>query len=104
MLDVEQCARLILTPERDAVYARADQRFDQMLAAGALDEVRALKARALDPSLPAMRALGRAPAARTSGGRLDLETAVNAAKAETRQFIKRQQTWIKGNMSAWNAC
>jgi tRNA dimethylallyltransferase len=50
-----------------------------------------------------MRALGVRPLIQQLSGDLDLEVAIAAAKAETRQFIKRQQTWFKGNMSAWKA-
>ena len=49
---------LFLAPDRAALYARIDARFEAMLAAGALDEVAALAARQLDPMLPAMKAHG----------------------------------------------
>ena len=49
---------LFLEPDRDALYARIDARFDAMLNAGALEEVAALAARRLDPLLPAMKAHG----------------------------------------------
>src|SRR5207342_1158842 len=49
---------LFLEPERDALYARIDARFDAMLKAGALEEVARLAARSLDPLLPAMKAHG----------------------------------------------
>ena len=49
---------LFLAPEREALYARIDARFDAMLKAGALEEVAALAARKLDPLLPAMKAHG----------------------------------------------
>ena len=49
---------LFLEPDRDALYARIDARFDAMLAAGALEEVARLAARQLDPLLPAMKAHG----------------------------------------------
>ena len=52
---------LALTPDREALYAAINARFDEMLAPGALDEVRAFAARELDPALPAMKAHG-APA------------------------------------------
>ena len=69
-----------------------------MLAAGALDEVRALAALGLSSELPIMRALGVAPLAAHLAGRVPLEAAVEAAKAETRQYAKRQLTWLRRNM------
>src|ERR1700716_1298681 len=53
-----QFAGVFLSPDRDALYARIDARFDAMLQAGALDEVAALASRELDPLLPAMKAHG----------------------------------------------
>ncbi len=49
---------LFLAPEREALYARIDARFDEMLDGGAIPEVLALAARQLDPLLPAMKAHG----------------------------------------------
>ena len=54
----EQCVRVFLAPEREELYARIDARFDAMVSLGALEEVRALGRRGLDPALPAMRAHG----------------------------------------------
>ena len=54
-------AGLFVAPERDALNARIDARFDAMLSEGALAEAAALMRRGLDPALPAMRALGAPP-------------------------------------------
>jgi tRNA dimethylallyltransferase len=58
LLGDARIAKMFLTPDRAALYRRIDTRFDTMLAAGALEEVRALAARHLDPLLPAMKAHG----------------------------------------------
>src|SRR3982075_3777432 len=58
LLPPGQFAGVFLSPDRDALYARIDARFDAMLQAGALDEVAALASRELDPLLPAMKAHG----------------------------------------------
>jgi tRNA dimethylallyltransferase len=102
VVDPEHCERLILMPERDEIYRRCDQRFDVMMTTGALDEVRALQRRDLDAALPVMRALGVRPLLQFSGGAVSLDDAVRDAKAETRQFVKRQLTWFKRNMITWN--
>ena len=74
-----------------------------MVASGALDEARALDVLGLDPTLPAMRAIGVRPLLAVIRGEQGLETAVEAAKLETRQYIKRQETWLKRHMIAWKA-
>jgi tRNA dimethylallyltransferase len=93
--------RLVLRPDRAGHGALIDARFDAMLASGALDEVRGLLALGLSTELPVMRALGVAPLAAHLAGALSLEKAVSAAKTETRQYAKRQLTWLKSNMIAW---
>jgi tRNA dimethylallyltransferase len=93
--------RLVVMPERAEMHRRCDERFDAMMADGALDEARSLAALGLDPGLPIMRALGVRPLIQLDRGELSAEEAVRQAKAETRQFAKRQVTWLKGNMISW---
>ncbi len=97
-----ETVRLVLLPERAALQARCDARFDGMMAAGALEEVAALGRRGLSPDLPAMRALGVPPLLAHLAGSLTLEASVAQAKLETRQYAKRQMTWLKRNMMSWN--
>lgn len=85
---------ILLLPPRQPLYDSCDQRLQGMIAAGALDEVRALKARNLDPELPAMKALGVDALMRHLDGALDLDTAVAAAQQATRRYVKRQFTWF----------
>jgi tRNA dimethylallyltransferase len=47
-------------------------------------------------------ALGVAPLMQLIAGQLTKDEAVTQAKAETRQYVKRQTTWLRRNMSAWN--
>jgi tRNA dimethylallyltransferase len=96
-----EAVRLVLLPDREGHGDRIDARFGAMLAAGALDEVRALLAMGLSAELPVMRALGVAPLAAHLQGALALEAAVAAAKTETRKYAKRQLTWLRRNMIAW---
>jgi tRNA dimethylallyltransferase len=88
-------AALFLAPEREALYARIDARFDTMLQAGALDEVARLAARGLDPLLPAMKAHGVPALIRHLKGEISLEEAVTIGKADTRHYAKRQFTWFR---------
>jgi tRNA dimethylallyltransferase len=102
ILDNAQVIKLVMLPPRQELRARADARFDQMLVQGALAEAEALAALNLDPALPAMRAIGVAPLVAAVRGKLSLVEATERAKAETRQYVKRQSTWLNRNMIAWN--
>ncbi len=93
--------RLLLLPERKGHGARIDARFDAMLAAGALDEVRALLDLGLSAELPVMRALGVAPLVAHLRGALAIGEAVAMVKSETRKYAKRQLTWLGRNMITW---
>ena len=94
-------ARLVLAPPRAWLYERCDQRFDQMLAQGALAEVAALMERRLDPTLPALKALGVRELAAHLAGELSLEEASEKAKMLTRRYAKRQMTWMRNQMGDW---
>ena len=95
--------RVFLSPERDELARRIDARFDAMIDAGAIEEVRALMARNLGPSLPAMKAHGVPWLIRQLRGEITLEQAVEGAKRDTRQYTKRQETWFRNQLPefAW---
>ena len=103
VLDATAAVRLVVTREREDLALRCEARFDAMMAAGALDEVRRLEALRLDPELPVMGALGVRPLMEHLAGRLSLEDAVSEAKAESRRYAKRQMTWLRRNMIAWQS-
>jgi tRNA dimethylallyltransferase len=86
---------LFLEPEREALYARIDARFDAMLKEGALAEVAALAVRRLDPLLPAMKAHGVPALIRHLEGEITLEEAAAIGRADTRHYAKRQFTWFR---------
>jgi tRNA dimethylallyltransferase len=98
-VDAALAAKVFLMPERDALLRRVDARFDAMMAAGALDEVRALAARRLDPSLPAMKAHGVPWLIRHLNGEIALAEAVEGGKRDTRQYTRRQATWFRNQLS-----
>lgn len=89
--------QLGLARPRPELYARLDQRLTDMLAAGWLDEVKALLAKGYDPSLPSMSAIGYAQLTKVAEGTLDLENAVTQIKRATRLFVRRQSNWFKPN-------
>jgi tRNA dimethylallyltransferase len=86
---------LFLEPDRDALYARIDARFEAMLKSGAMDEVAALAARGLDPLLPAMKAHGVPALIRHLEGEMTREEAAEIGRADTRHYAKRQFTWFR---------
>jgi tRNA dimethylallyltransferase len=85
----------ILLPDRATLYTRCDRRFAQMLAGGAVAEVEALLARGLDPALPVMRAIGVAEIAGFLRGDWSLAEAETRAAQATRNYAKRQYTWLR---------
>ena len=91
--------RIYVDVARDALYARAEARFNQMMVAGALAEVRALLG--LDPSLPMMKAIGVKELFAHLRGEIALEEAIALARTATRHYIKRQLTWWRGQMRHW---
>jgi tRNA dimethylallyltransferase len=97
-VDLASAVKMFLVPSRDELFRRIDARFDAMMAAGALDEVSALKARNLDPDLPAMKAHGVPWLIRHLNGEIALAEAVEGAKRDTRQYTKRQATWFRNQL------
>ncbi|MFQ5764663.1 MAG: tRNA (adenosine(37)-N6)-dimethylallyltransferase MiaA [Rhodospirillales bacterium] len=93
-------ATIALAPGREALYAACDARFDGMMARGALDEVKAAIDRGRDPELPAMKALGVPELRRHLAGESTFEEACAAAKQATRNFAKRQLTWLRNQVEA----
>lgn len=95
--------KVVLAPEdRSVLHERIRQRFDAMLEQGFVDEVRALRARGdLDPDLPSMRAVGYRQAWAHLDGKLSDSEWVERAVIATRQYAKRQLTWLRseGNTS-----
>jgi tRNA dimethylallyltransferase len=90
-----------MEPERPVLYRRIEERFDQMLSAGAVEEVRALLRRELPTTLPVMKAIGVREIAAFLQDEIPLEEAAARAKTETRRYAKRQLTWFRNQMRDW---
>jgi tRNA dimethylallyltransferase len=93
-------ALALAAQDRAVLHLRIGQRFDQMMKAGFLEEVRALKARGdLTPDMPSMRAVGYRQLWEHLSGPLDdkatLDEAVQKGVHATRQLAKRQFTWLR---------
>ena len=89
---------IIFEPPRDALYAKCEARLDWMIENGALEEVAALRDLKLDPTLPAMKALGVPEFIDYLNDELSLEDALAAAKQATRRYAKRQMTWFRNQI------
>jgi tRNA dimethylallyltransferase len=103
LIDPARAAKIFLACERTELVARIEKRFTKMLEAGALDEVRALAARHLDPLLPAMKAHGVPWLIRHLNGEISLDEAAAGGVMDTRRYAKRQVTWFRGQMTDWTA-
>jgi tRNA dimethylallyltransferase len=86
---------ILLDPPRDVLRAAIAARFAAMLAGDALEEVRALLGRKLDPALPAMRAHGVPELSAHLRGEISLPEAARRAELVTGQYTKRQATWFR---------
>ncbi len=80
---------------REALYARIDARFLQMMAQGLLAEARQLWEAGYDPTLPAMKAVGYRQLFPALEGRMAVAEAVVLAQRESRRYAKRQMTWLR---------
>jgi tRNA dimethylallyltransferase len=100
-VDSARAIKIFLAVERAELYRRIEARFDAMLAAGALDEVKTLAARNLDPALPAMKAHGVPWLIRYLKGEISLAEAAEGGKRDTRRYTKRQATWFRHQLPNW---
>lgn len=95
--------KLVLAPaDRAGLHRRIEARFRAMMAAGFLDEVRALKARGdLSPDMPSMRAVGYRQLWEHLDGVTDLDEAVRRGIVASRRYAKRQLTWFRAEQDAY---
>ena len=101
LIDTQRAAKVFITCERAELVRRIEARFAAMLKAGALEEVRALRDRHLDSSLPAMKAHGVPWLIRHLNGEISVDEAAAGAVMDTRRYAKRQLTWFRNQMKDW---
>ncbi len=90
-----------LTADRNRLYEAINRRVEQMMAAGFLDEVRALMNRYPDRNLHAFKAIGYREIMMALAGEISMKEAVERIKRNTRRFAKRQFTWFRGQRLYW---
>jgi tRNA dimethylallyltransferase len=95
LVDSVSARKVCLVPDRAALRTKIDLRFALMAQSGAVEEVRALLALQLDPALPAMKAIGVSDISAFLRGECSLPEAIERASAATRQYAKRQETWLR---------
>lgn len=89
-------AYFVLNNDRDILYQRIEQRIDNMISSGLIDEVASLMERyELTRDMVSMQGLGYKEIAAYLDGEITLEEAVYILKRDTRHFAKRQLTWFK---------
>jgi tRNA dimethylallyltransferase len=84
-----------LTSERSLLYERINQRVDQMMEDGLLDEVKGLLANGVPADAQSMKGIGYKELVAYLDGKCTLEEAVDEIKKGTRHFAKRQFTWYR---------
>lgn len=89
-----------IVPEIDVIEQRCRARLDKMVELGALDEIAGLVRRGVDETLPAMKALGVPELSLAVKGQMLLSDALELAKLHTRQYAKRQRTWLRNKLNA----
>lgn len=92
----------LIIPEREVLYDRCNHRFDNMIQAGIIEEVRNFDDKIMAGKIPfdcaLTHALGFKPLQSHIQGEIDLDTAITLSKNETRHYAKRQVTWFKHQM------
>ena len=88
----------IILPDRDELYSEINLRFDRMLVAGAVNEVKHLLACKPDPDYPPLKAVGVSPIRAFLTREIDQGHMVELAKRDTRRYAKRQYTWFKNQI------
>ena len=83
--------------ERENLYKASEERFDEMFEKGAVEEVRRLLKQNLDINCSVMKAIGVREIQRYLNKEISKDECVNLSKKNTRNYIKRQLTWIRGN-------
>lgn len=89
---------LALMPPREALYAKIDARFGEMITSGGLEEVRALRQQNLPATLPALKATGVPELNAHLDGDISLDDAISAGAQATRHYAKRQFTWFRNQL------
>ena len=98
IIDPDRAKKIVVLPDRAVLASRIDRRFAMMLKSGAVEEVKALLALDLLPSMPVMKAIGVPQIAAMLGGEMSEADVIDRSAAATRQYAKRQMTWFRNQL------
>ena len=84
-----------LTTRRDNLYQRIDERVEQMVKRGLVEEVQRLFEKGYGPSLPPMSSMGYGQVGKYLQGEMELSAAIEETKVETHRFARQQYTWFR---------
>ena len=102
LLPLREAEALVIRPGVDWLNARIDLRFERMIDTGALEEARA-ELPFWQPARPYARAIGAPELIAHLRGEVPLDQAVAEAKLASRQYAKRQRTWLRSRMGEWRS-
>ena len=88
---------ILLNEDRSTIYEKAKMRFSAMIDNGAIEEVENLRKEEIDPNRSIMKAIGVREISKYLDNKYSLDDCKEEAVQKTRNYIKRQQTWIKSN-------
>lgn len=98
VIDPALAQKFVVLPDRAVLAERIDRRFAAMLSGGAVAEVEALLRLGLPREMPAMKAIGVPQIAAMLSGEMSKAEAIERASAATRQYAKRQMTWMRNQL------
>ena len=88
---------ILLNEDRSTIYEKAKIRFSAMIDNGAIEEVENLRKEEIDPNRSIMKAIGVREISKYLDNKYSLDDCKEETVQKTRNYIKRQQTWIKSN-------
>lgn len=97
LLKGAQVKKYLIMPDRTLLHERINLRFDQMVEAGAIEEVKSLLSKEMPQNASIMKAIGVPQFTSYLRNEISLEDAIERAKAATRQYAKRQCTWFNNS-------
>ncbi|SHG23121.1 tRNA (adenosine(37)-N6)-dimethylallyltransferase MiaA [Cognatishimia maritima] len=100
LLSLKDCTAFVMQADKDWLNDRIARRFDLMLEQGALEEAES-NLPDWDASLPSSKAIGAPELIAYLRGECTLDEARTLATISTRQYAKRQRTWFRSRMKAW---
>jgi tRNA dimethylallyltransferase len=101
-IDKVSYQKLLINPDRNLLYKNVEDRFDIMINNGGIEEVKKLNLRKYDLNNSVMKAIGVREISDFIAGKTSLEDCISLSKQKSRNYIKRQQTWINSNNITWN--